>query len=260
VTTEVFVGAGDIGWCGSPGTAATGRLLDNIGGTVFAAGDNAYMTGTAQEFRDCYDPYWGRVKGRTFAVPGNHEYEGAGPGPYFDYFGRNAGPVPGLGYYSFPVGSWHAIALNSNVDVSQGSGQGQWLRQDLEANQTKCTIAYWHHPLFSSGQNGDNPRMRDFWRMLYAAGVDVVVVGHDHLYERFGPQDPDGRPDRPRGIRQFIAGTGGALLYNFVTTKPNSEVRISAYGEQKLTLQPESYQWEFVPVSGQNDFGTDSCH
>jgi len=259
VTTEVFVGAGDIGWCGSPGTPATGKLLDSIGGTVFAAGDNAYMTGTAQEYRDCYDPYWGRHRGRTRPTPGNHEYEGGGPTPYFNYFGANAGPA-GLGYYSFPIGSWHAISLNSNIDVSQGSAQGQWLRQDLAAAQNKCTIAYWHHPLFSSGQNGDNPHMRDSWRQLYAAGVDVVVVGHDHLYERFAPQDPDGRPDRARGIRQFIAGTGGALLYSFVTTKPNSEVRISAFGVLKLTLQPESYQWEFVPVSGQNDFGTDSCH
>jgi hypothetical protein len=259
----VFVGAGDIGWCGSAGTVATGRLLDSIGGTVFAAGDIAYMNGTAQEFRDCYDPFWGRHKGRTRPTPGNHEYDGPGPTPYYNYFGTNATSpeLPlGLGYYSFPIGAWHAISLNSNVDVSQGSAQGQWLRQDLETHQNKCVIAYWHHPLFSSGQNGDTPRMRDLWRLLYAAGADVVVVGHDHLYERFAPQDPDGRPDRAKGLRQFIAGTGGALLYNFVTTKPNSEVKISAFGVLKLTLQPESYQWEFVPVSGQNDFGSDSCH
>jgi hypothetical protein len=269
VPTQIFVGAGDIGWCGSPGTPETGKLLDSIGGDIFAAGDIAYMTGTAQQFRDCYDPFWGRFRGRVHAVPGNHEYEGAGPGPYFNYFGGDAGPVAGLGYYSFPLGAaWHVIALNSSIDVSAGGAQGQWLRQELALNQKKCTIAFWHHPLFSSGQNGDQPQMRDFWRLLYAAGVDIVIAAHDHLYERFAPQDPDGRPDPAKGIRQFIAGTGGAQggtgpggLYNFVTTKPNSEVRISAFGVLKLTLETESYRWDFVPVgSGQSDSGPGVCH
>ena len=257
--TEIFVGAGDIGWCGSPGVALTGRLLDGIGGTVFAAGDNAYMSGTAQQYRDCYEPGWGRHKGRTRPTPGNHEYETPGAAPYFDYFGANAGP-PGQGYYSFPLGNWHAISLNSNIDVGEGSPQGRWLLLDLAANPSKCTIAYWHHPLFSSGQNGDNPAMRAFWRILYAAGVDVVVVGHDHLYERFAPQDPDGRFDPVRGIRQFIAGTGGANLYSFVTVRANSEKRISAFGVLKLTLEADRYDWEFIPVSGERDRGSDMCH
>jgi Calcineurin-like phosphoesterase len=257
--TEIFVGAGDIGWCGSPGVALTGRLLDGIGGTVFAAGDNAYMSGTAQQYRDCYDPGWGRHKGRTRPTPGNHEYETPGAAPYFDYFGANAGP-PGQGYYSFTLGNWHAISLNSNIDVGEGSAQGRWLVFDLASNPSKCTIAYWHHPLFSSGQNGDNPAMRAFWRILFSAGVDVVVVGHDHLYERFAPQDPDGRFDPARGIRQFIAGTGGANLYNFVTVRANSEKRISAFGVLKLTLEVDRYDWEFIPVSGENDRGSDTCH
>ena len=259
---ETFVGAGDIGWCGSPGLALTGRLLDGIGGTVFAAGDNAYMDGSAQQYRDCYEPAWGRHKGRTFPAPGNHEYQSPGAAPYFDYFGNNAvnnGP-PRQGYYSFPLGNWHAISLNSNIDVGEGSPQGQWLLFDLASHPSKCTIAYWHHPLFTSGQNGDNPRMRGFWRILYAAGVDVVVVGHDHLYERFAPQDPDGRFDRGRGIRQFIAGTGGALLYNFVTVRANSEMRISAFGVLKLTLEADRYDWDFIPVSGAGDRGNDVCH
>jgi hypothetical protein len=257
--TEIFVGAGDIGWCGSPGVALTGRLLDGIGGTVFAAGDNAYMSGTAQQYRDCYEPGWGRHKARTRPTPGNHEYETPGATPYFDYFGANAGP-PGLGYYSFPLGNWHAISLNSNIDVSEGSTQGRWLLLDLAGNRSKCTIAYWHHPLFSSAQNGDNPQMRAFWRILFAAGVDVVVVGHDHVYERFARQDPDGRPDPVRGIRQFIAGTGGAQLYNFVTVRANSEKRISAFGVLKLTLEADRYDWEFVPVAGESDRGSDVCH
>jgi hypothetical protein len=257
--TEIFVGAGDIGWCGSPGVALTGRLLDSIGGTVFAVGDNAYMSGTAQQYRDCYEPGWGRHKSRTRPAPGNHEYESPGAAGYFDYFGANAGP-PGQGYYSFALGNWHGISLNSNIDVSEGSAQGRWLQFDLASHPSKCTIAYWHHPLFSSGPNGDNPAMRPFWRILYNAGVDVVVVAHDHLYERFAPQDPDGRFDPARGVRQFIAGTGGASLYRFVTVRANSEQRISAFGVLKLTLEADRYDWEFIPAAGDRDRGSDTCH
>jgi hypothetical protein len=256
---EILVGAGDIGWCGSPGVALTGRLLDGIPGTVFAAGDNAYMSGTAQQYRDCYDPGWGRHKSRTRPAPGNHEYETPGAAGYFDYFGPNAGP-PGLGYYSFQLGSWHVISLNSNIDVSEGSVQARWLQFDLLSNPSKCTIAYWHHPLFSSAQNGDNPAMRAFWRILYSAGVDIVVVGHDHVYERFAAQDADGRFDPQHGIRQFIAGTGGASLYNFITVRANSERRISAYGVLKFTLEADRYGWEFIPTAGESDRGSDTCH
>jgi hypothetical protein len=257
---QIFVGTGDIGWCGSPGPEQTARLVDTIGGTVFAVGDLAYFSGTRQEFLDCYDPSWGRHKSRTRPVPGNHEYMTPGASPYFDYFGALAGPS-GLGYYSFELGEWHAVALNSLVPVNDGSAQAQWLRGDLAMSHSKCTIAYWHYPLFTSGPNGSQTQMRDFWRILYGADVDIVVNGHDHLYERFAPQNPDGGRDDARGIREFIVGTGGASLYNFVTASANSEARISnTYGVLKLTLQSGSYQWEFIPVSGQSDFGNGSCH
>ena len=257
-SAQVFVGAGDIAFCDN-NSAVTGRLADAAGGVVFTLGDNAYFSGTRQEFRDCYEPTWGRMRDRTRPTAGNHEYASPGAQPYFEYFGTNAGD-PSLGYYSFPLGAWHAVALNSNIPVDAGSAQAAWLRRELTTNPSACTIAYWHHPLFTSGPNRDNPMMRDFWRILYEAGADVVLSAHDHLYERFGLQDPDGRPDPLRGIRQFIAGTGGAALYQFVTVRENSEVRISSFGVLKLTLMADSYQWEFMPVSGSGDSGTGRCH
>lgn len=257
---QVFVGAGDIGMCGLPGSEQTARLLDGIGGTVFTLGDNAYFSGSEQNYRDCYDPTWGRHKSRTRPVPGNHEYETPGATPYFAYFGLNAGP-PGLGYYSFELGAWHAIALNSSAPVGGNSAQGAWLQADLASSPSKCTLAYWHFPLFSSGPNGDNAQMRDFWRLLHDAGAELILVGHDHDYERFAPQDPDGRPDPVRGIRQFVVGTGGATSYTFVTVRANSEVRLTrVFGVLKLTLQTDSYQWEFITTSGVGDSGTGVCH
>jgi calcineurin-like phosphoesterase family protein len=260
LSSEVFVGAGDIGVCGSGATVATARLLDSIPGTVFTAGDNAYQEGTAQQFLDCYDPTWGRQKSRTRPAPGNHEYASSPvAAPYFEYFGFAAGP-PGLGYYSFDLGAWHAISLNSNIGYGLSSAQVQWLRADLGSNQAKCTLAYWHHPRFSSGPNGSHAEMQDFWRVLYAAGVEIIVNAHDHLYERFAPQDPDGVPDPIGGIRQFVAGTGGAHLYDVVQIKANSEVRVRSFGVLKLTLEPDSYRWEFIPVAGAGDSGTGMCH
>jgi acid phosphatase type 7 len=258
---QIFVGAGDIAYCDALDPARqTGRLLDGIGGSVFALGDNTYFGGTAQEFRDCYEPVWGRHKGRTFPVPGNHDYQSSGARPYYDYFGSSAAPT-GVDYYSHELGNnWHAIALNSNISVSEGSPQGQWLKADMAANTKKCTIAYWHHPLFTSGPNGPQTYMRDFWRMMYNANVDIILSGHDHLYERFAPQDQDGRPDPQRGIRQFTVGTGGALLYDFVRTSANSEVRLKAFGVLKLTLLTDTYQWDFIPLSGAGDSGSFACH
>jgi Calcineurin-like phosphoesterase len=260
---EVFVGAGDIGWCNSQAPEQTARLLDGIGGKIFAAGDLAYMSGSADDFRKCYDPAWGRHKFRTFAVPGNHEYQSPGAAPFYDYFQSNIAGAYGTGFYSYPVGDWHVVALNSNWDfvpVGSGSVQAQWLRADLAMNTNKCTLAYWHHPLFTSGPNGEQTPMRDIWRILYDANVDVVVNAHDHLYERFAPQDPDGRPDPARGVREFVAGTGGAALYQPVKKSVNSEAIISEYGVLKFTLQAGAYQWEFIPVSGPGDSGTASCH
>jgi hypothetical protein len=261
---QVFVGAGDIAMCDQLDPARqTGRLLQGIGGTVFALGDNAYFGGTAREYRDCYDTTWGSEKFRTRPVLGNHEYEGGNSGgPYFDYFGINNAGFPGQGYYSFPLGpNWHAIALNSNIPMAESAAQGQWLKADLAANPTKCTVAFWHHPLFTSAQNGPQVSTRDFWRILYDAGADVVLVGHDHVYERFAPQDATGRLDPARGMRQFVVGTGGAMLYNFVTVAPNSERRIRAYGVLKLTLESDSYQWQFIQTDGgAGDSGTGQCH
>ena len=268
-TSFTFVGAGDIAVCSALDPARqTGQLLKSIGGTVFTLGDNAYFSGTAREYSECYEPAWGGEKARTRPVAGNHEYDAGSAGvPYFDYFGGNSytgGPGPGAGYYSFNFGApptWHIIALNSNLSTTESSAQGQWLRTDLAANRTKCTLAYWHHPLFTSSQNGPQAFTRPFWTQLYTANADVVLGGHDHTYERFAPQDPDGRPDPARGIREFVAGTGGAPLYQFITRAPNSDRQVRAFGVLKLTLDAESYTWEFVQVGGAiGDSGTGQCH
>ena len=257
---QVFVGAGDIAMC-DVNSVATASLLDSIGGLIFTLGDNAYFRGSREEYRNCYDNTWGRHKGRTFPVPGNHEYMTPGALPYFEYFGELASGTSGEGYYSFEVGAWHAIALNSNIAVGTGSAQAAWLRNDLMMSRARCTLAYWHHPLFTSGPDGDTPAMRELWRILYEFNADLVLNAHEHMYERFALQDPDGRPDPARGIRQFIAGTGGAFLYQPVSLHPNSEQRISSFGVLKLTLSSDRYQWEFVPVAGGAvDGGTGTCH
>jgi hypothetical protein len=252
----VFVGAGDIAMC-DRNAESTARLLDTIGGTVFTLGDHAYFQGTRQQFLDCYDPTWGRHRDRTRPSPGNHDYEQPGAAPYFEYFGALAEPP--RGYYSFELGSWHAISLNSNINTGPGSTQANWLRDDLTASRARCTIAYWHHPLFSSGPSGNHANMREFWRLLYEARAEIVLSAHDHLYEVFSRQDPDGRPDSARGIRQFIVGTGGALLYDVAVVQPNSAVRIKSFGVLKLTLETDRYAWEFIPVSGQGDSGSGVC-
>jgi Calcineurin-like phosphoesterase len=259
----VLVGAGDIANCNSPGDEATARLLDGIGGTIFTAGDNAYMRGSASEFRDCYGPSWGRHRDRTYPTPGNHDYDSNdGARGYFDYFGDRAGPR-GLGYYAYDVGTWRIYALNSEFEKVPGLGQSQmdWLRGELTSRPAPCSIAVWHKPLFTSGPNGDNPHMRDIFRLLYDNGVDVVLNGHDHLYERFAPQDASGRVDPARGIRQFTVGTGGVDTYTNPRVAPNSERILSVWGVFKLTLHTNSYDWEFVPVDpGFRDSGSGSCH
>jgi hypothetical protein len=256
----VLVGAGDIAMCGSPGVEATATLLDGIEGTVFTSGDNAYFQGTAAQYKNCYDPTWGRHKGRTRPTPGNHEYETPGASAYFDYFGSSAGPR-GQGYYSFDLGAWHVVSLNSNVLASDGSAQMQWLREDLTGNRSRCVAAIWHHPVFSSGQNGPNPFMRDIWRALRELGADVVISGHDHIYERFSRQDENGRPTSD-GLRSFVVGTGGAELTNMGRLSPNSEARQSnVFGVLKLTLRPDSYSWQFITAAPGtfSDTGSDSC-
>ena len=177
------------------------------------------------------------------------------------YFGENAGPS-GLGYYSYRAGAWLILSLNSNIPATTDSPQAAWVRATLAANPTACTLAYWHHPLFSSGPNGDNAVMRDIWTILQQGGADVVVTGHDHLYERFAPQDAGGRADLRRGLREFVVGTGGAHLYSPKAVRPNSEVISSTHGVLKLTLKPQSYEWQFVPIPGKSftDAGTAQCN
>ena len=257
---QTVVAAGDIAQCDA-NSEATARLLDGISGTVLALGDLAYFAGSRENFRDCYHPTWGRHRARTRPAPGNHEYETPGAAGYFEYFGDVAGP-PGLGYYSFNRGGWHLISLNSNVPASAGSAQAEWLRADLiDHFGFRCVLAYWHHPLVSSGPNGDNPGMRDLWRILHQARADVILSAHDHSYERFAPQDPDLRPDLLEGMRQFVVGTGGASLRDFFMTRPNSQFRLSAFGVLKLTLHATGYDWEFVTVGGAvRDSGSDRCH
>jgi acid phosphatase type 7 len=262
-----LVGAGDIAECLSYPDNATSELLDDIPGTVFTVGDNVYPSGTAWRFAFCYGPSWGRHKARTRPAPGNHEYLTESASGYFDYFGSAAGS-PSRGYYSYDESGWHVVALNSNCEEPGGCGASSpmvtWLKRDLAAHLRKCTLAYFHHPLFSSGaEHGNQPQVRPIWEVLYAANADVVVSSHDHVYERFAPQRPDGTRDESRGIREFVVGTGGAELYSFGTIKPNSQVRnASTYGVLKLTLNPGSYEWKFVPVAGKTftDSGHDQCH
>jgi hypothetical protein len=266
-TDPVFVGAGDIARCSSMGDEATAKLIDGISGTVYTTGDNAYESGTATEFNNCYDPTWGRHKARTKPTPGNHEYGTPGASGYFNYFGAAAGD-PSKGYYSYNLGEWHVISLNSMCENVEGCGATSpmvsWLKQDLAANSNKaCTLAYFHHPLFNSGTHGNATMMRPTWDALYAANAEVVLNGHDHHYERFAPQSPSGAADTSRGIREFVVGTGGASHYGIVNIQPNSQVRNSdTYGVLKLTLHPTSYDWNFVPEAGKTftDSGTTSCH
>jgi 3',5'-cyclic AMP phosphodiesterase CpdA len=257
----VLVGAGDIAKCDMiRGAEATAKLLDGIPGTIFTVGDHAYEDGSTRSFRQCYEPTWGRHKSRTRPSPGNHDYRTSNAEPYYDYFGDAAGPDR-RGYYSYDLGAWHIVSLNSVVAAGARSPQVRWLREDLEKNPRACTLAYWHVPLFSSGPHGPEVQMREVWRVLYEFGVDVVVNGHDHIYERFARQNPDGQRDPERGIRQFTAGTGGGGVYRIERRLPLSEVSSNtSYGVLKFTLSATSYQWEFIPAIGTfRDQGEDSC-
>lgn len=264
----IFVGAGDIANCTLTQDSATASLLDVITGTVYTLGDNAYEHGTQADFNNCYEPTWGRHKARTKPVPGNHEYHTSGASGYYGYFGAAASPLDTncvsacKGYYSYDLGSWHIVALNSEIDRSASSPQIAWLKADLAANTSACTLAYWHKPLYSSGVHGNNSSQQPFWDVLYHFGADVVLNGHDHNYERFAPQSPTGVFDPLRGIRQFVVGTGGAGLRSFVTTRPNSEVRNSnTHGVLRFVLSDGGYSWNFVPVAGKTftDAGSASC-
>jgi PKD repeat protein len=264
-TSVVVVGAGNIARCDGTNDEATATLLDNIAGTVFTTGDNIHASGTLADYETCYGSAttgWGRHKGRTRPSPGDDDYKTAGASGYFDYFGAAAGNR-GEGYYSYDLGNWHIVVLNSNIPMTVGSPQESWLKADLAATTKQCVLAYWHHPRFSSYSTAVRPEVKPFWDALYAAGAEVVLNGHYRLYERFAPQTPDGARDDARGIRQFTVGTGGHGVHTFGTPRPNSEVRLSGvYGVLKLTLDASSYSWQFVPVGGQTptESGTTSCH
>lgn len=303
----LLAGAGDIARCYpgedptqfSPPTAdnpamQTARLLQELGdATVMAVGDNAYEFGSPFDYAGCYQPTWGRLRHRTRPATGNHEYLTPGAAGYFGYFGSRAAPP--LGYYSYDLGSWHVVVINSTTQVytcwppelteyppgfpvlpipaQPGPAAGRacagdvaqqlWLAADLAAHRgAACTVAYFHHPRFSSGLHGNQYQMQKIWDILYANGVDVVVSGHDHLYERFAPQDPDGNADEARGIRQFTVGTGGAEFYGISTRQPNSQVLINdRHGVLVLALGAGSYAWTFEAVDHSiADSGSGSCH
>ena len=237
---------------------------------VLALGDLQYDDGTLEKFQTSYDLTWGRLRQITRPVPGHKEYldpmSGRPAGGYFTYF-KSAAGEPGRGWYSFDVGRWHVIALNSECDEVGGctdnSPQLRWLRADLEASQRRCTLAYWNRPRFSSGQHGGQTTLAQFWHDLYAAGVDVVLNGRAYDYERFAPQNPLGQRDFTRGIRQFVVGTGGRHLEEFEKIQRNSEKRnAAAYGVLQLTLRPDRYEWRFVPTTpdGFTDAGAARCH
>lgn len=257
--TAILVGAGDIGLCGSAGTTASGLLIEATLGEVFLVGDIAYPNGSAQAFRECFEPRWGHASDRWHPVPGNHEYESANAAPYFQFFGPAAGP-PGLGYYRFVAGEWLVLMINSNIDASPTSPQFQFVRESLQGRPFRCQMAMWHHPLFSSGPNGPHPHMRPIFELLQQNGVDVVVNGHDHIYERFSRQDADGRQIET-GIRQFTVGTGGAELTRAVRATPNSGIVLASFGIMRFTLRPDSYDWEFLETAGAlGDNGSTPCH
>jgi hypothetical protein len=264
-----IVTAGDIAQCGSAPAAAsaaasTARLVSAQDGAVLTLGDTTYPVGALSEFLNCFEPTWGAFKSRIRPVPGNHEYMTPGAEGYFTYFGAQAGPSDRRGYYSYDYAGWHFIALNSNVDAAVGSAQYNWLVADLAASKSvACTIAYWHYPVFSSARHGSLPEMKDAFRLLQTSGAEIVLSGHDHVYERFAPQTADGVADAARGIRQFVVGTGGASLYEFKAPLPNSEFRNNTnHGVLRLTLRSDGYSWQFIPASGAAalDSGTGTCH
>ena len=263
----VFIGAGDIANCDAPingsGARATAAIIDRMpAAVVFTTGDHAYQHGNAKEFHDCYDTTWGKFKDRTHPAVGNHDLITENGKPYYDYFGEAAGKR-GDGYYSYEVGAWHVIALNSAIPARKGSDQLKWLHDDLEKHdKTDCVLAYWHIARYSSGAHGSDPLMADAWKMLYDAHADVVLSSHDHDYERFAPMDDKGRPDPEHGIREFVVGMGGGGVYEFKKTAPNSEVRNNkSYGVLKLTLRPGKYDWEFLRALGEpfRDTGSGTC-
>jgi acid phosphatase type 7 len=264
--------AGDIADCrrvapegsGAAKTAALieAELAEHPQAAVLSLGDNTYPDGHPSEFEHCYESTWGSFKHRTYPAPGNHEYKTPRARGYFGYFGDAAGTVQ-RGYYSFQLGDWHVVSLNSNLEGAALAAQLEWLKTDLERNPARCTLAYWHHPLISSGGHGNVDVMQAAWRILAEANVELVLAAHDHHYERFAPMDIAGKPDDAYGIRQFIVGTGGARLTKFRLFKRHSEARNNqSLGVLKLILGSGNYAWQFLSTEPgvYTDQGKGNCH
>jgi hypothetical protein len=262
---HVLLSAGDIASCNSTGDEATAALLDRSFGSVLTLGDNAYPGGTPTDFQSCYEPSWGRHKARTRPVVGNHEYRGGNAAGYYAYFGAVAG-APTQGWYSYDLGGWHVVVLNSNCreigGCTRSSPQGLWLEADLAAHPRDCTLAAWHHPRFSSGsKHGSSTATRELYGIAHEHGVDVILTGHDHHYERFAPQDAFGVADAS-APRQFVVGSGGASLRPMGDIEPNSVTSAGrVVGVLELTLHDASYDWRFLPAAGHTytDSGSASC-
>jgi hypothetical protein len=278
---SVLIGAGDIAMCGSNGDELTAVVVDSllkvdsaagVETAVFTMGDNAYPSGAEgarADFTRCFEPSWGtkRIMKVIHPSPGNHDFETTTGQGYYAFFGDKAGPG-GKGWYSYDFGKWHVIALNSEIifrrDLrSMVQEQEKWLRDDLKDHGKPCTLAYWHRPLFSSGTHGDTPEAERLWEILYENGVDLVVNGHEHHYERFIPQTPLGIPDSVKGIEEIIVGTGGAELRGLrYPLAPNSAMQIVGYhGVMKLTLGDGEYRHSFIDAQGRVwDEGGGKCH
>jgi hypothetical protein len=260
----VLLAAGDIADCSSDGAKLTSDLILHRSGTVAALGDNAYPSGSPRDFADCFAPTWGRFKSRIRPAIGNHEYITAGASGYFGYYGKAAHP-PGA-YYSYRLGSWHVVVINSECayigGCGPGSGELNWLRSDLARHPARCTLAYWHEPRFSSGPHGPNPAMQPIWAALAKAGADVVLSGHDHLYQRFAPLDASGRMSS-KGIREFVVGTGGGSHYSAERVSLGSrKIITNTWGVLRLVLRAGGYSWQFLsaPSGKVLDSGSSSCH
>jgi acid phosphatase type 7 len=258
-TYPALLAAGDIADCATDGDERTAALLDARQGTVLALGDTVYEHGSMEEFQRCFQPSWGRHKRRIRPTPGNHDYSSGGS-DYFRYFGAAAGPFR-RGYYSFDLGSWHIVSLNSERDTGRGGAQLRWLRADLAATDATCVLAFWHRPRWSAGRYGDDARSAPFWNALYAARADVVLAGHDHNYQRYPPLNARGAIDRARGIRSFVVGTGGRHRYSLRPDPRRRAATDDTWGILQLTLSPAGYSWSFIPATGARfrDSGSGDC-
>jgi 3',5'-cyclic AMP phosphodiesterase CpdA len=269
-TDVVLVGAGDIAACESDGDEATATLVEDVlrraspQSRVFTAGDNVYPTGSADSFKRCYLPSWGRFLNETLPVAGNHDWMTPNAAGYFATFGPRAGTAE-TPWRSVKVGGWRVILLDSNCDEVGGCGEGSrqlsWLRNELSRSPPKCTVVIWHHPFKSSGPHGSDPRTKPLWAALFAGGADLVIAGHDHLYERFAPADQEGN-SAGTGIVSFVAGTGGVSSYPTRPAVAEGSVKIQTGKPAVLMLILEDGGYRFHALSTDRnvlDSGSGRC-